>query len=38
MEETYESKVSNSIVEDVLGVPRLERDKYENNNVAGVAG
>ena len=36
MEETYESKVSNSIVEDVLGVPRLERDKYENNNVAGV--
>ena len=33
MEETYESKVSNSIVEDVLGVPRLERDKYENNNV-----
>lgn len=36
MEEAYESKVSNSIVEDVLGVPRLERDKYENNNVAGV--
>ena len=36
MEEAYESKVSNAIVEDVLGVPRLERDKYENNNVAGV--
>lgn len=36
MEETYESKVSNTIIEDVLGVPRLERDKYENNNVAGV--
>ena len=36
MEETYETKVSNTIIEDVLGVARLERDKYENNNVAGV--
>lgn len=36
MEETYEVKVSNTTVEEVLGPPRLERDKYENNEVAGV--
>jgi len=35
-EEEYEIKVSNSIIEEVLGPPRLERDKYENNDVAGV--
>jgi len=32
----YEIKVSNDIVEKVLGPARLERDKYENNEVAGV--
>ncbi len=36
MEENYNVKVSNDNVIEVLGAPRLERDKYENNNVAGV--
>lgn len=36
MEENYNVKVTNKDVEDVLGPPRLERDKYENNDVAGV--
>jgi ATP-dependent Lon protease len=36
MEEPYEVKVTNEVVEKVLGPPRLERDKYENNEVAGV--
>ena len=36
MEETYNIKVSNEDVVKVLGPPRLERDKYESNEVAGV--
>lgn len=36
MEETYNIKVTNDDIIDVLGAPKLERDKYENNNVAGV--
>lgn len=36
MEEDYDVKVSNKVIIDVLGGPKLERDKYENNNVAGV--
>ncbi|MGD1945260.1 MAG: endopeptidase La [Croceivirga sp.] len=36
IEEEYDIKVTNSIIEEVLGPPRLERDKYENNEVAGV--
>ncbi|MCT4629693.1 endopeptidase La [Winogradskyella sp.] len=36
MEEDYNVKISNEDVIEVLGSPRLERDKYENNNVAGV--
>jgi len=36
MEEEYNIKVTNEDVTDVLGGPKLERDKYENNNVAGV--
>jgi ATP-dependent Lon protease len=36
MEEAYNIKVSNDDVEVVLGPPRLERDKYENNDTAGV--
>jgi ATP-dependent Lon protease len=36
IEEAYEVKVTNDIIEKVLGPPRLERDKYENNEVAGV--
>ncbi|MEL6918580.1 MAG: endopeptidase La, partial [Bacteroidota bacterium] len=36
IEETYNSKISNTDVEKVLGPARLERDKYENNDLAGV--
>ncbi|CAI8398208.1 MAG: endopeptidase La [Ulvibacter sp.] len=36
MEEPYDVKVSNKDIIEILGVPRLERDKYENNQVAGV--
>ncbi|MCM4168869.1 endopeptidase La [Arenibacter sp. H213] len=36
MEEEYTIKVSNEVVERVLGPARMERDKYENNEVAGV--
>ena len=36
MEEKYDIKVSNADIIEVLGGPKLERDKYENNNVAGV--
>ncbi len=35
-EEEYEVKVSNADIEKVLGPARMERDKYENNDVAGV--
>lgn len=35
-EEEYDIKVSDEIIEKVLGPARLERDKYENNEVAGV--
>jgi ATP-dependent Lon protease len=36
MEEDYTVKVSNEMIVDVLGAPKMERDKYENNDVAGV--
>ncbi|WP_191859769.1 endopeptidase La [Hanstruepera ponticola] len=36
MEEDYNIKVTNADIVEVLGGPKLERDKYENNNVAGV--
>jgi len=36
MEETYNIKATNEDIIEVLGGPKLERDKYENNNVAGV--
>ncbi|MBE7640201.1 endopeptidase La [Salegentibacter sp. BLCTC] len=36
MEEEYNIKVTNEDIIEVLGSPRLERDKYENNEVAGV--
>ena len=36
MEELYNIKVTNEDIIEVLGGPKLERDKYENNNVAGV--
>jgi len=36
MEEAYNISLSIEDIETILGVPRLERDKYENNDVAGV--
>ncbi|MFV5684581.1 endopeptidase La [Flavobacterium sp. GB2R13] len=36
MEEPYNKKVTDEDIIKTLGVPRLERDKYENNDVAGV--
>jgi ATP-dependent Lon protease len=36
MEEEYNKKVTDADIVKVLGVPRLERDKYESNDVAGV--
>ncbi|PTM05042.1 MAG: endopeptidase La [Bacteroidetes bacterium] len=36
MEEDYNIKVTNEDIITVLGGPKLERDKYENNDVAGV--
>lgn len=36
MDEPYNVKITNKDVETVLGIPRMERDKYENNDVAGV--
>ncbi|MDA9339664.1 endopeptidase La [Polaribacter sp.] len=36
LEEAYDIIVSTDKIEDILGPPRLERDKYENNGVAGV--
>ena len=36
MEEDYNVTVNNAVVEKILGPARLERDKYENNDVAGV--
>lgn len=36
LEEEYNVTLTNEDIESILGAPRLERDKYENNNVAGV--
>ena len=36
MDEPYNIKVTNEDVIEVLGGPKMERDKYENNDVAGV--
>ncbi|WP_432410482.1 endopeptidase La [Rasiella sp. SM2506] len=36
MEEEYTKKVTNATVLEALGPPRMERNKYENNDVAGV--
>jgi ATP-dependent Lon protease len=36
MEEEYNIKVTDEDIIKILGVPRLERDKSENNDVAGV--
>ncbi len=36
MEEEYNVKISTEDVIEILGSPKMERDKYENNEVAGV--
>ena len=36
MEEDYNPKITDLDIIKILGVPRLERDKYESNDVAGV--
>tara|TARA_R110000787_G_scaffold271939_7_gene379271 strand:- start:149 stop:2605 length:2457 start_codon:yes stop_codon:yes gene_type:complete len=36
LEEEYNISITNEDIEKILGAPRLERDKYENNDVAGV--
>ncbi|MFZ9672859.1 MAG: endopeptidase La [Flavobacteriaceae bacterium] len=36
MEESYEINPNPQRIESILGVPRMERDRYENNDIAGV--
>jgi len=36
MEQDYNTKISNEDIVKILGPARLERDKYEDNSVAGV--
>ncbi|MBD3580890.1 endopeptidase La [Flavobacterium selenitireducens] len=36
MEEEYNKKVTDEDIVKILGAPRMERDKYESNDVAGV--
>ncbi len=36
MDQNYNIKLTNEDIETILGPARLERDKYENNDVAGV--
>ncbi|MBK85783.1 MAG: endopeptidase La [Flavobacteriaceae bacterium] len=36
MESKYDVKVLNDGIMEVLGTPKLERNRYENNNIAGV--
>ncbi|MFA5556867.1 MAG: endopeptidase La [Flavobacteriaceae bacterium] len=36
MEEEYQTKITDDKIVEILGAPKLERDKYENNEVAGV--
>lgn len=36
MEKDYNIKITDADVEEVLGSPKLERDKYEDNETAGV--
>ena len=36
MESKYDVKVLNDGIIEVLGTPKLERNRYENNNIAGV--
>jgi ATP-dependent Lon protease len=36
MEEEFDAKVTDEDIIKILGAPKMERDKYENNEVAGV--
>ena len=36
LEETYNTTITNEDIVSILGAPKLERDKYENNEVASV--
>jgi ATP-dependent Lon protease len=36
MDEEYNVKISNEDIQNILGPSHLERDKYENNDIAGV--
>lgn len=36
MEEEYNPKITEEDIVRILGAPKMERDKYENNDVAGV--
>ena len=36
MEEKYDTKIQENQLHTILGVARMERDKYENNETAGV--
>lgn len=36
MEEDYNVKITNEDILETLGTPKMQRDKYENNEVAGV--
>lgn len=36
MEEEYNKKLTDEDIIKILGAPRMERDKYENNDAAGV--
>ena len=36
MEEEYNQKLTDNDIETILGAPKMQRDKYENNDVAGV--
>ena len=36
MEEEYNIKITDEDIIEILGSPKMERDKYENNDVAGV--
>ena len=36
LEESYNVVLTNDDIETILGYPKLNRDRYENNNVAGV--
>ena len=36
MEDTYNTKLTNEDIVEILGASKMERNKYENNRVAGV--